>query len=207
MQIDQLGKRALTLGLVVAAIVVGFVVYSRPTAPAEVRSVAPTAAAPVPHNTDLTPLPNTAVAESAISGSAATADPIGSGQAYPVKLDALRAQIPNNRYWAMGAPTSDPAVAKARAARAEQDNRELGRIMANEASPEEIRAYYTERQAISRDYLELSELVLKQMGDSLPERDIGMFQLSANLHRARLQQIERDQSDALARIAPEAQAD
>jgi hypothetical protein len=154
----------------------------------------------VPRNTNLTPPPNTAVAESAISGSAAAAEHIGSAQAYPVQLDALRAQIPNNRYWAMGAPTSDVAVAKVRAARAEQDNRELGRITANEASPEEIRAYYTERRAISKDYLELAELVLKQLGDTLPERDRGMFELSANLHRARLQQIERDQSDALARV-------
>jgi hypothetical protein len=197
---DQLGKRALTLGLIVGAIVVGVVFYTRSTAHDEVRSVAPTSAAAVPHNTNVTSLPNTAVAESAISGSAAVAEPIASAQAYPVKLDALRAQIPNNRYWAMGAPTSDPAVAKVRAARAEQDNRELGRITANEASPEEIRAYYTERRAISRDYLELAELVLKQLGDTLPDRDRGMFELSANLHRARLQQIERDQSDALARI-------
>jgi hypothetical protein len=199
-QIDQLGKRALTLGLVVGAIVVGIVVYGRSTAHDEVRSVVSTNAVAVPHNTNLTPPPNTAVAESAISGSAAAAEPIGSAQAYPVQLDALRAQIPNNRYWAMGAPTSDVAVAKVRAARAEQDNRELGRITANEASPEEIRAYYTERRAISKDYLELAELVLKQLGDTLPDRDRGMFELSANLHRARLQQIERDQSDALARV-------
>jgi len=135
-----------------------------------------------------------------MTGSAEAAEHIGSAAAYPVKLDALRARIPNNRYWTLGAPTSDPAVAKMRAARAEQDNRELGRITANEATPEEIRAYYAERRAVSKDYLELSELVLKEQGDTLPERDRGMFELSANLHRSRLQQIERDQSDALARI-------
>ncbi len=128
------------------------------------------------------------------------AEHIGSAAPYPVQLDALRARIPNNRYWALGAPTSDPAVAKLRAARAEQDNRALGRITANEATPEEIRAYYAERRAISKDYLEVSELVLKEQGDTLPERDRGMFELSANLHRSRLQQIERDQADALARI-------
>lgn len=118
---------------------------------------------------------------------------------YPVNLDALRVRLPHNRYWELGAPTSDPAVARARAERAERDNKALGRILANEADPGEIRAYYTERRAISRDYLELAELVLAEQGDRLPPRDRGMFELSVNLHRARLQQIDRDEADALAR--------
>jgi hypothetical protein len=202
-QNDQLGKRALTLGAIIAAIVVGVVGYMRWTvdepARAEVPSVAPSGSAAVPANTNVTSLPTIAAGESAISGSAATADPIAAAPPYPVKLDALRAQIPDNRYWSLGAPTSDPAVAKLRAARAEQDNRDLGRITANEATPEQIRTYYAERRAISKDYLELAELVLKQI-DALPERDRGMFELSANLHRARLQQIDRDQTDALTRI-------
>lgn len=122
------------------------------------------------------------------------------GDGYPVNLDALRARLPGNRYWELGAPTSDPAVARVRAARAERDNKALGRILANEASPDEIHAYYRERRAVSRDYLELSELVLREQGDQLPERDRGMFELSVNLHRARLQQIDRDESDALTRI-------
>jgi len=92
-------------------------------------------------------------------------------------------------------------VAKARAARAEQDNAALGRIQANEASPEEARAYYAERRALSRDYLQIAELVLTENGDRLPERDRGMFELTVTLHRARLQQIDRDESDALARLA------
>jgi len=123
-----------------------------------------------------------------------------SSDGYPVNLDALRARLPGNRYWELGAPTSDPAVARVRAARAERDNKALGRILANEASPDEIHAYYRERRAVSRDYLELSELVLREQGDQLPERDRGMFELSVNLHRARLQQIDRDESDALIRI-------
>jgi len=134
-------------------------------------------------------------------GEPATSESIGSGGLYPVSLDALRARLPDNRYWALGAPTSDPMVAKARAARAEQDNAALGRIQANEASPEEARAYYAERRALSRDYLQIAELVLTENGDRLPERDRGMFELTVTLHRARLQQIDRDESDALARLA------
>jgi hypothetical protein len=131
---------------------------------------------------------------------------IGSAAAYPVKLDALRARLPDNRYWALAAPTSDPAVAKARAERAERDNAALGRIQANEASREEIAAYYAEHRAISRDYLQIAELVLVEQGDRLPERDRGMFELSVTLHRARLQQIDRDEADALARLAARAAA-
>lgn len=123
---------------------------------------------------------------------------------YPVKLDALRARFPDNRYWTLGAPTSDPVVAKARAARAERDNRALGRIQANDASPDEIHTYYAERRAVSHDYLQIAETVLAEQGDTLPDRDHGMFELTVNLHRARLKQIDRDESDALARLAQRA---
>lgn len=128
------------------------------------------------------------------------AEATGHAEPYPVNLDALRARLPDNRYWALGAPTSDPAIARVRAERARRDNAAFGRIQANEATPEEIRAYYAERRAISKDYLELAQLVLAEQGDRLPERDRGIFALSATLHRARLQQIDRDETDALARL-------
>lgn len=118
-----------------------------------------------------------------------------------MKLDALRAKFPNNRFWAFGAPTSDPMLARMRAAKAERDNAAFGKIQANEASPEEIRAYYDDKRALSRDYLQISQAVLDENGDALPERDRGMFQLSVNMHRDRLKQIERDERDALARRA------
>ena len=118
---------------------------------------------------------------------------------YPVKLDELRAKFPKNRYWALGAPTSDPAVAKARAAHAEADNKMLGKITANEATPEEIHTYYAERREISKDYLQISQAILDEQGDKLPERDRGMFTLSVKMHTDRLKQIDRDETDALAR--------
>lgn len=121
------------------------------------------------------------------------------GNEYPVKLDALRARFPDNRYWTLGAPTADPAVAKLRAARAEADNKALGRIQANESTPEEIRAYYTERRALSRDYLQISQAILDDQGAALPDRDRSMFELSVKMHTDRLKQIDRDESDALAR--------
>src|SRR5262245_46565824 len=128
-----------------------------------------------------------------------TSEPVDSTAHYPVNLDELRTRLPNNRYWELGAPTSDPAVAKARAERAKRDNAIFGRTQTGEATEKEIRDYYAEQRRISEDYLELSLLVLAEKSRQLPERDRGMFELSVNLHRARLKQIERDLADALAR--------
>jgi hypothetical protein len=118
---------------------------------------------------------------------------------YPVDLEDLRTRLPNNRYWELGAPTKDPEVARARAERAKRNNEIFGRTQTGEATEPEIRAYYAEQRRVSEDYLELSKLVLKEKGDEIPERDRGLFELSANLHTARLKQIERDLADALAR--------
>jgi hypothetical protein len=118
---------------------------------------------------------------------------------YPVDLDELRTRLPGNRYWELAAPTSDPEIARARAERAKRDNAIFGRTQTGEATEPEIRAYYAEQRRISEDYLQLSLVVLAEKADQLPERDRGLFELSANLHRARLKQIERDLADALAR--------
>jgi hypothetical protein len=118
---------------------------------------------------------------------------------YPVDLEELRARLPDNRYWELGAPTSDPEVARARAERAKRDNALFGRTQTGEATEPEIRSYYAERRRISEDYLRLSMVVLAEKGDELTDRDRGMFALSAKLHRERLAQIDRDLADALER--------
>jgi hypothetical protein len=118
---------------------------------------------------------------------------------YPVDLTWLRTRLPDSRYWELAAPTADPVVAKARAESAKRSNADYGRILAGEASEKEIRDYYEEKRQISQDYLELAEVVLKEKGEELPERDRGLFELTANLHRARLIQIQRDLADALSR--------
>lgn len=131
-------------------------------------------------------------------------DPTRPADSYSIDLERLRPLIPENLYWQTGAPTSDVAVAKERARRAEERNKLLGRIQANEASEEEIRGYYSERRRVSNDYLQLAKLVLDGKAGEVSERDRGLFELTVNLHRGRLQQIERDQSDALGRLAARA---
>jgi hypothetical protein len=189
---------AAAIAVVAAVVVVGARWTAAPESPAGAGASRPGAGAPEVPPAAPTPL---AANISTVTPAAARSDSIG-GPGYPVDLAALRARLPDNRYWQLGAPTSDPAVARQRAARAEHDNAMLGRVLSGEASPDEIRAYYAERRAISRDYLQLAEIVLAEQGAALPERDRGMFEMSANLHRARLQQIDRDESDALARRAP-----
>lgn len=206
MQTRHSRARAIALVGALAVIAVGTAWYVRRAPAREEPSVVRAVDSSVSANTNVAKSESKSPQRSAESET----DSIGSAPEqwnraeYPVKLDALRARFPDNRYWTLGAPTSDPVVAKARAERAERDNRALGRIQANEASPDEIHAYYAERRATSHDYLQIAETVLAEQGAALPERDHGMFELTVNLHRARLQQIDRDESDALGRLVQRA---
>lgn len=176
-----------------------FVWRWRADAPASSSSAAATA--PAPTTAASVEAPASAVAPSNAPLDPATAQELATSVPYPVDLEALRAKIPDNLYWELGAPTSDVEVAKRRAERARLSNEAYGRIQANEATEAQIRDYYTDKRRISTDYLELATLVLKEQGDNLPERDRGLFEFSANLHRERLTQIDRDQRDALERLS------
>jgi len=197
-------SRMKTLGWIAAgALVVAGAIFwtsrrdrsAEPSAP----EASPTAAISAPRAPAAPPAPTLSIPPPAAPPLAASSEPAGSAAPYPVDLDDLRARLPDNRYWELGAPTSDPEIARARAERAKRDNTLFGRTQSGEASEPEIRAYYAEQRRISQDYLQLSLVVLAEKSAELPERDRGLFELSAQLHRARLTQIERDLSDALAR--------
>jgi hypothetical protein len=192
-------SRALVVALILAvvAIFVGLRHCARDEPAREVGSVDKAGASEVAAHTKLTD--NESAAGSDVMAPAAESIAHAGSAEYPVKLDALRAKFPKNRYWELGAPTSDVAVAKARAAHAEADNKMMGKITANEATPEEIHAYYAERRAISKDYIEISKAILDDNADKLPERDRGMYGLALKMHTDRLTQIDRDEHDALTR--------
>lgn len=118
---------------------------------------------------------------------------------YVVDLERLRARRPDNLYWRLGEPTKDPQVLQARAEEEQRWNELFGKVQSNTASVGEIREYYDHRRRVSEDYLEFASLVLQEYGDELPERDRGMYELSTQLHRARLEEIPRQTEDALAR--------
>jgi len=118
---------------------------------------------------------------------------------YPVDLERLRARLPDNLYWKLGAPTEDPEVLQMRAEEEQRWNELFGKVQSNTATEEEIRRYYDHRRKLSEDYLEFAALVLQEHGARLSERDRGLYELSVKLHSSRLDEIQRQVDDALAR--------
>jgi hypothetical protein len=118
---------------------------------------------------------------------------------YPVDLERLRSQIPDNLYWRLGEPTLDPETLRTRAEEEQRWNELYGKVQSSTATEDEVHRYYEHRRQLSHDYIEFASLVLETYGDRLPERDRGMYELSIELHTARLAEIPRQVEDALAR--------
>ncbi|HKJ24602.1 MAG TPA: hypothetical protein VKB65_07255 [Myxococcota bacterium] len=116
-----------------------------------------------------------------------------------VDLDALREELPDNLYWEMGAPTSDPAVIEARERERARWNEAWGQVLSGNASEADIHAYYEHRQQLSSDYLAFATRLLDEYRDVLPERDVGLLELSVRMHHKRLQELPRDLAQALER--------
>ncbi|WP_426730029.1 hypothetical protein [Myxococcus faecalis] len=117
---------------------------------------------------------------------------------YPLDLEALRARLPDNLYWELGAPTKDPELIRKREEEARRWNELFGRVQAGDATEAEIQQYYERRRKVSEDMLLFATTVLEEQGDELPERDRGLYELSINMHRTRLSEYPRQEADALA---------
>jgi hypothetical protein len=120
-------------------------------------------------------------------------------EGYPkslMKLEELRARLPDNLYWTRDAPTTDPEVLRQRAEEARQWNTLFGKVQAGEASEEEIQRYYDHRRKISEDYIAMGSLMLTEYSDRLTERDQGLIALSIRMHRDRLAEVQRQISEA-----------
>jgi hypothetical protein len=124
---------------------------------------------------------------------------------YPVDLEALRAKLPDNLYWEMDVPTQDAAELSRREGVKAKWNTLFGKVQSNEATEEEVHRYYEHRRQVSEDAITFATTVLQDYGDTLPDRDKGLLELSVNLHRARLSEIPRQESDALVRREAHAQ--
>lgn len=116
-----------------------------------------------------------------------------------IDLREARELMPDNLYWQLGAPTKDEAVLEAREQEKKRRNEEYGRVLAGDASEEEVRAYYDYRTRVSTDYLEFADFMTRRFRDSLSEQFQGLLELSIKLHTARLAQIPNDLEDALER--------
>ncbi len=122
-------------------------------------------------------------------------------QPYPVDLNELRRELPTNLYWTTSMPTSDPEVLEARAAESRKWNAQLGKVQAGEASADEVHAYFEHQRQVSQDALDFSAHVLNRYGEQLPERDRGLFELSAKMNRDKLADLPRLEAEAMARKA------
>jgi hypothetical protein len=177
-----------------------------PVAPAPVRAPAPSKPAPV--FTASPGVPRAADGGLDLVGAAAAqvqAAPEEESGPYPVDLEALRAKLPDNLYWEMDVPTKDTAELGRREGVKAKWNALYGRVLSNEASEEEVHRYYEHRRKVSEDAISFATTMLQDYGDTLPDRDRGLLELSVNLHRARLSEIPRQESDALARRETHAQ--
>lgn len=124
---------------------------------------------------------------------------------YPVDLEAVRAKLPDNLYWETGVPTKDPEELRRRAEVEGKWNTLFGKVQSNEASEEEVHQYYDHRRKVSEDAIAFATTLLQDYGDKLPSQDKGLLELSVTLHRARLAEVPRQESDALARREAHAQ--
>lgn len=174
-------------------------------APARVTA-SPSAAVPAPAPLSQVAAPVAAAAEEASSEASGDVAPAPeapptpeTAAPHPVDLEKLRARLPDNLYWKLGAPTKDEQVLRERA-RAEAGWNELyGKVLSGTASEEEIQRYYTHRRQVSEDYIAFASLVLQQHGAQLPEDERGLYELSIQMHRTRLAEYPRQQEEALAR--------
>lgn len=122
----------------------------------------------------------------------------GPPKPYPVDLEKLRERLPDNLYWEVAAPTKDPEVLKRRDAEARRWNDQYGKVLAGTATEAEVREYYAHRKKLSEDFLAFATTVLNEYGGELPERDQGLYQLSIDMHRTRLEELPRQEADSLA---------
>jgi len=126
-------------------------------------------------------------------------DPASHGTWEALDLDAVRAAMPNNLYWAMAAPTKDPDLIRWREEERARLNVEYGKVLSNTATSEEIDRYFAERKRLSDDYLEFVVHVLSNYSGAIPREGVAMLKLAGELHAARLEEMPRQMAEAHAR--------
>ncbi|WP_248913842.1 hypothetical protein [Polyangium aurulentum] len=192
---------AALLGLLLAG-AIRFALTPRDAEPAASSPSAPTSSPERRRDDAPPPAPRGPVGDdagAAPEAQASAAPPSGDEARYPVDLEHLRALLPDNLYFRLGAPTDDPATLQARAEEERRWNDLYGKIQSNTATEEEIRSYYDHRRELSEDYVEFASVVLEEYEDKLPERDRGLYELSIKMHKKRLEELPRNLEDALSR--------
>jgi hypothetical protein len=114
-----------------------------------------------------------------------------------IDLEALKAKMPDNLFWEMSAPTRDELVREQR-----RETRALWReqknlISANLADEYAIRDYFVLQNTLSEDYVAVTNELLDNYSNVLPDRDYQLLLMANRLHSARLQEIPGQLATAL----------
>jgi hypothetical protein len=107
------------------------------------------------------------------------------------------ALMPDNLYWQRGSPTKDPEVLARREAEEKKRNEEYGRVLAGDASEDEVKAYYDYKKRLSSDYLEFSEFMSRRFKNADNKEFVGMLDLAMKMHAERLKLLDGELADAL----------
>ena len=187
----------LLFALLLAALAAG-IAATRSVEPVAERRIAPPAVVPAPR----APAPPPPAAP--VPDPAALPLPPGSpapviDEGYPVSLERLRAELPRNRYWIDSAPTNDPQELKRRETEAAAWNDLHGKVLSGTATTDEIHTWVDHRRQVSEDAIELAQRILAEQGSELPDRDRGLLELAVEMHRTRLDELPRQESEAQAR--------
>jgi hypothetical protein len=114
-------------------------------------------------------------------------------------LREARELMPDNLFWKYGVPTKDESELAAREEEKKRRNEEYGRVLAGDASEDEVRAYYDYRRRMASDYLEFAEFMQRQLRDSSNEQLRGLIDLGLKMNAEKLKQLNAEMEDALAR--------
>jgi hypothetical protein len=116
-----------------------------------------------------------------------------------IDLREAKTLMPDNIYWQQGAPTKDPDELARREAEKKKRNEEYGRVLAGDASEDEVRSYYDYKKKVSEDYLEFSEFMARRYRSSDHKEMVGLLDMATKMHAEKLSQLPAELEDALAR--------
>lgn len=116
-----------------------------------------------------------------------------------IDLREAKTLMPDNIYWQQGAPTKDPDELARREAEKKKRNEEYGRVLAGDASEDEVRAYYDYKKRVSEDYLEFAEFMARRYRSSDHKEMVGLLDMATKMHAEKLSQLPAELEDSLAR--------
>lgn len=113
-----------------------------------------------------------------------------------VDLESVREAMPDNLYWSLHAPTTDPDRLAERAEEERFWREQRSRVESGNASEEEVDELFEHRFRVHTDAVEFTTHLIDHYGEALPERDLQLLHIARNLHLARIAELPRTQAEA-----------